>query len=70
MQHLESAEFTSLGILRVTAELQEFILRLLSIEEKYKSPYVVYLHQGKTNFDDTLLYLDAATKFAVDKALS
>ena len=69
VQHLESAELHRFGTLRVTAELQWFILSLLSIEEKYQSLYVVYPPEGHTNFHDTLLYQDAAAKLAVDKAI-
>jgi hypothetical protein len=54
----------------VTAELQGFILSLLSIEEKYESPYVVYPPEGHTNYHDIQLYQDAAAMLAVDKAIS
>jgi len=54
----------------VTAEWQGVILSLLSIEENYKSPYVVYLPQGHTYIHDSKLYQDAAAKVAVDKAIS
>jgi len=43
---------------------------LLSSEEKYESPYVVYLPEGHMDFHDILLYEDAAAKLAVDKAIS
>jgi len=54
----------------VTAELQGVILSLLSIEEKYEYPYVVYPPEGHTYIHDSLFYQDAAAKLAVDKAIS
>ena len=53
----------------MTAEWQGFILSLLSIEEKYESPYVVYPPAGHTYFHSILLYQNAAAKLAVDNAI-
>jgi hypothetical protein len=38
-------------------------------EEKYESPYVVYLLEGHKDFHDILLYYDAAAKLAIAGAL-
>jgi len=51
------------------AKLKAFIPSLLSIEENYESPYVVYLPEGHIYIDDSLLYQDAAANLAVDKAI-
>jgi len=69
VRHLESVELNRFGIIRVTDELQGFILSLLPIEEKYISPYVVYPPEGYTYFHDILLYQDYAVKLVVDKAI-
>ena len=69
-QHLESAELDRFGTLRVTAELEVLIVSLLSIEEKYEPPYVVYRLEGHRNFHDILFFQDDAAKLAVDKAIS
>jgi len=52
------------------AELQGVILSLLSMEENYESPYVVYLPEEHTYIYDSLLYQNAAARLAVDKAIS
>jgi len=70
VQHLESAELDRFGTLRVTAELEGFILRLLSIEKKYESLYVAYPQERHTNFHDILFYWHAVAKLAVDNAIS
>lgn len=70
MQHFESAELTGFGTLRVTAQLHGFRLSSLSIIAKQESPYVVYLPEGRIYFHDILLYLDAAARLTVDKAIS
>jgi len=70
VQHLESAQLHRFGTLRVTAEFQRIILTLLSIEEKYESPYVVYPLEEHTNFHNILLYQNAAAKSEVNKAIS
>ena len=54
----------------VMAELHGFKLSLLSIEEKYESPRVVYLLEGHMYFDNILLYYNGAAKLAVDMAIS
>jgi len=43
---------------------------MLSSEEKYECPYVVYLPEGHMYFHDIPLFQDAAAKLAVDKATS
>ena len=53
----------------MTAELQGFILSLLSIKEKYESLYVIYPPEGHTNFHDILHYYNAVDKLADDKAI-
>jgi len=55
VKHLESAELDRFGTLKVTAELQEFILSVLSIEEKYISWYVVYFPEGNSYSHNILL---------------
>jgi hypothetical protein len=70
VQHLKSAQLDTFGTLRVTAELQGFILSLLTIEEKYKSPYVVYPLEGLTKIHDISFYQDATAKLVVDWAIS
>jgi hypothetical protein len=54
--HLESAELDRFATLRVMAELQGVILRLLSIEENYESPYVAYPPEEDMIFHDIILY--------------
>ena len=51
----------------MTAELQGFILSLLSIEEQDKSTYVIYPLEGQTCFDEIQLYHNAAAMLAVDQ---
>ena len=54
----------------MAAEFEGVILSLLSIEENYESPYVVYRPGGHTYIHDWLFYQDAAAQLAVDKAIS
>jgi len=56
VQYWESAELDKIVTLAVMAELQGFIPSLLSIKEKYQSPYVAYLPEGHMNFDNILFY--------------
>jgi hypothetical protein len=65
VQYSESAELDWFGTLTVMAVVQGFILSLLSIEEKYALPYVVYLLEGHTCFHNIQLCQDAAAKLAV-----
>jgi len=53
-----------------TAELQGFIVRLLSIEVKYESLYDMYTPEGHNYFQVIHLYYDAAAMLAVNKAIS
>jgi len=56
VQYLESAELNRFGTLTVTAELEGFILSLLSIQENYESPDVVYPPEGHMNLHDIVLH--------------
>ena len=53
----------------VMAGLQGVILCLLSIEKNYESPYVVYPPERHMYIHNSLLYQDAASKLAVDRAI-
>jgi len=54
----------------MTAEWQGFIISLLSIEEKYASPYMVYPPEGHTYLHHILLNYNTAEKLAFNKAIA